>query len=840
MDSTAEVYSLPQLQDRIKRDPGAYLSDFELQLQHFYSTLDVFRLNPQNIPKEIFQLMIFIAQTCPYYYKYGVCNKFIEKLLDELKNNSSLMTSDMRVSMATSLILLSNQKIIDIVYLLPLWFDLMRLPDKILRSKLLKHIVSSIVNANIKKTGKKTSAKNRSKSILKSKQIGTSFSISETTFSYFAETGNDNTPDQALKQLKSYNISIGYDLKKFNSTVMSFLRERIADPKDVLRSMAIIIDVYRQHVWNDAQAVNIIAKCCVGSTSPKVASTAARFLLGRNCSMEELENDIEDEDEKRELAAEAAKAMKSALLGISSNSKKKKMEKAKQAMKKLEKQKKNKTENNSLIKSNQCIDLIHCPQEFAEELFHRVASHTDPFEVRMTLIGLISRLIERHRLILINYYSYLGRYLSPNNKNVTNVLAFLAQACHELIPPQELSSTIKLLMDNFVNECCRPEVIVVGLNTIREICQRVPLVMDKDKLLDLANFRKMNNKGVSIAAKSLVNLYREIMPSMLHRSLMSKDAAMNMKDENQDENSFAYGYKKIDQTISGADLLIKYNNRKNKSKKDTEPESCQSVKDHDYQVDEDSDHDHDEDYIDDIDLEEIDELSQVDMEELASSNEDDFEDPDESDIGSDIEDSTSIKVSKSSENIMDSNNIVFDKILDQDDFKLIKKLKTRVEAAKAVGASKGPKNEQLDFSTASSDEGFGSGISEEDNTSDSESENDSDSNDSTDYDISRDIRDEITRNMGRKKLSKQQRVQSIMKGRQDRETFKERRIRESLSKKQSIPNEVKSRNKPMMMVVKKRGINKKNETANMKLSRIKKHLRNLKKDTGKKKRFRKR
>ncbi|EAK88681.1 SDA1-like protein [Cryptosporidium parvum Iowa II] len=777
MDSTAEVYSLPQLQDRIKRDPGAYLSDFELQLQHFYSTLDVFRLNPQNIPKEIFQLMIFIAQTCPYYYKYGVCNKFIEKLLDELKNNSSLMTSDMRVSMATSLILLSNQKIIDIVYLLPLWFDLMRLPDKILRSKLLKHIVSSIVNANIKKTGKKTSAKNRSKSILKSKQIGTSFSISETTFSYFGETGNDNTSDQTLKQLKSYNISMGYDLKKFNSTVMSFLRERIADPKDVLRSMAIIIDVYRQHVWNDAQAVNIIAKCCVGSTSPKVASTAARFLLGRNCSMEELENDIEDEDEKRELAAEAAKAMKSALIGISSNSKKKKMEKAKQAMKKLEKQKKNKTENNSLIKSNQCIDLIHCPQEFAEELFHRVASHTDPFEVRMTLIGLISRLIERHRLILINYYSYLGRYLSPNNKNVTNVLAFLAQACHELIPPQELSSTIKLLMDNFVNECCRPEVIVVGLNTIREICQRVPLVMDKDKLLDLANFRKMNDKGVSIAAKSLVNLYREIMPSMLHRSLMSKDAAMNMKDENQDENSFAYGYKKIDQTISGADLLIKYNNRKNKSKKDTESESCQSVEDYDYQVDQDTDHDHDDDDVDGIDLEEIDELSQVDMEELASSNEDDFEDSDESDIGSDIEDSTSIKVSKSPENIMESNNIVFDKILDQDDFKLIKKLKTRVEAAKAVGASKGPKNEQLDFSTASSDEGFGSGISEEDNTSESESENDSDSNDSTDYDISRDIRDEITRNMGRKKLSKQQRVQSIMKGRQDRETFKERRIR---------------------------------------------------------------
>ncbi|KAH8581715.1 severe depolymerization of actin Sda1p [Cryptosporidium sp. chipmunk genotype I] len=780
MDSTAEVYSLPQLQDRIKRDPGAYLSDFELQLQHFYSTLDVFRLNPQNIPKEIFQLMIFIAQTSPYYYKYGVCNKFIEKLLDDLKNNSSLMTSEMRVTMATSLILLSNQKIIDIVYLLPLWFDLMRLPDKILRSKLLKHIVSSIVNANIKKTGKKINAKNRSKIILKSKQIGTSFSISESTFSCFDGAACESLQYQAQKPLKSYNISIGYDLKKFNSTIISFLRERITDPKDILRSLAIIIEVHRQHVWNDAQTVNIIAKCCVGSTSPKVASTAARFLLGRNCTMEELENDIEDEDERRELAAEAAKAMKSALLGVSSNTKKKKMEKAKQAMKKLEKQKKSKAEN-SLVKSNQCIDLIHCPQEFVEEVFQRVSRHTDPFEIRMTLIGLISRLIERHRLILINYYSYLGRYLSPNNKNVTNILAFLAQACHELIPPQELSSTIKLLMDNFVNECCMPEVIVVGLNTIREICQRVPLVMDKDKLLDLANFRKMNNKGVSIAAKSLVNLYREIMPSMLHRSLMSKEAAINIKDGNNDENILSYGYKKIDKTISGAELLMKYNNRKNKPKQDNESESFPSVKEYESNTDEDSNHDIidvDNDYIDDTDLREVEELSETDLEEAGSYSEEDFEELVEFDSGSEIENSGSEKLSKSSKDKIGSQNIVFDKILDQEDFKMIKKLKTRVEAAKAVGMSKGQENEQFNFSTASSDEGNGSEMSgNEHSDSESGTESDLNSDYSTDYDISKDIRDEITRNLGKKKLSKQQRVQSIMKGRQDRETFKERRIR---------------------------------------------------------------
>ncbi|KAJ1608061.1 SDA1-like protein [Cryptosporidium canis] len=830
MDSTVEVYSLPQLQDRIKRDPGAYLSDFELQLQHFYSTLEVFRLNPQNIPKEIFQLMIFIAQTSPYYYKYGVCNKFIEKLLHELKNNSSLMTSDMRVSMASSLILLSNQKIIDIVYLLPLWFDLMKLPDKILRLKLMKHIVSSIVKANTKKSGKKNS-KNKSKTILKSKQIGTSFPISETTFSYFNASGGADSPSQLGREQNtaSYNLSVGYDLKRFNSTIISFLREKMGDPRDTLRSLAILIEVHRQHVWNNAQTVNIIANCCIGNTSPKVAATAARFLLGRTCMMEELEDDVDEEEEKRELAAEAAKAMRSALIGVSSSSRKKKIEKAKQAMKKLEKQKKNKSDGNSLIRSNQCIDLIHSPQEFAEELFHRVARHVDPFEVRMTLIGLISRLIERHRLIIINYYSYLSKYLSPNNKNVTNVLAFLAQACHELIPPQELSSTIRLLMDNFVNECCRPEVIVVGLNTIREICQRVPLVMDKDKLLDLANFRKMNNKGVSIAAKSLINLYREIMPSMLHSSLMSREAAINLKGGKIDENALSYGYKKIEDSISGAELLMKYNSRKRSSRHDSKDDSSKSPDE--YETEDEVDVDQDTSDDEDIDLEDMDDYEE-DIEELESEDED-FIELASSNSGPEIEESSTSK--------SDSQNIVFDKILDQDDFKMIKKLKTRVEATKSLGVS-GESRENFDFSTASDDNSVLCPTDEDDQSSHSSSgdEGGTDSDDSTDYDISRDIRQEITRNMGRKKLNKQQRVQSIMEGRKDRQSFKEKRIIESMNKKQSIPNEVKSRNKPMMMVIKKRGINKKNETSNMKISRIKKHIRNLKMDTGKKKRFRKR
>ncbi|KAK6590859.1 hypothetical protein RS030_111892 [Cryptosporidium xiaoi] len=749
-DNTLEVYSLPQLQDRIKRDPDAYLSDFELQLQHFYSTLEIFRLNSQNIPKEIFQLMIFIAQTSPYYSIYGVCNYFIEKLVYELKNNA-MMTSEMRVTMVTSLILLSNQKIIDIVYLLPLWFDLMRLPDKNLRSKIMKHIVSCIVDANKKN---KSNTKKKFKIPLKSKQLSRTFSVSFSSNFGLMDDANKkmicNTPLNE-QELKKYNISVGYDLKKFNSTIISFLRGRLNDSKDNIRALTIFIEVYRRNTWNDAQTVNIIADCCTKQNTTKAVSISVKFLLGKNWGMDDIENDISDDEERKELENEAKKAMKSALLGINTNSRKKKLEKAKKILKKKNLKS---NESNAVIKSNQCIDLINNPQEFAEELFQRVIRHIDPFEVRQLLISLISRLIERHKLILINYYSFLCRYLSPNNKNVTNILAYLAQACHDLIPPQELSPIIKILMDNFVNECNRPELIIIGLNTIREICCRIPTVLDQDKLMDLANFRNINNKGISIAARSLINLYRDIMPGLLHRSLLNKESAINIRDGNYDESSTLYGHKKIENTVSGTDLLMKYKQLKlekdnlledsNKIEEYTENEKYYSEEDQEFEI------------------EDEEEIEQFD----SGSDELDEEDENESECQEIVENRNN--------ELNRNSNIALDKILDQDDFKLIKKLKIRLEATKALGIKNNAKQD------ISFDEHIISDIENEDDNDLEHSEEDDDSDGSECDDLCRDIKKGITQNFDRIRKNKQQRIESIMKGRENRETFKEKRVKGKL------------------------------------------------------------
>ena len=64
------------------------------------------------------------------------------------------------------------------------------------------------------------------------------------------------------------------------------------------------------------------------------------------------------------------------------------------------------------------------------------------------------------------------RYLWPHKQDVTQVLAYVAQACHEHVPPEVLESLLMKIANNFVSERSAPEVMAVGINAIREISRR--------------------------------------------------------------------------------------------------------------------------------------------------------------------------------------------------------------------------------------------------------------------------------------------------------------------------------------------------------------------------------
>jgi protein SDA1 len=66
--------------------------------------------------------------------------------------------------------------------------------------------------------------------------------------------------------------------------------------------------------------------------------------------------------------------------------------------------------------------------------------------------------------------------MQPHQRDVTQLLAAAVQACHDLVPPDAVESMIRQLVNQFVHDRARPEVMAVGLNTVREICMRIPLV----------------------------------------------------------------------------------------------------------------------------------------------------------------------------------------------------------------------------------------------------------------------------------------------------------------------------------------------------------------------------
>jgi protein SDA1 len=146
-----------------------------------------------------------------------------------------------------------------------------------------------------------------------------------------------------------------------------------------------------------------------------------------------------------------------------------------------------------------------------------------------------------HKLILFNLYPFLQKYMQPTQRKVTSILTFLAQASHDLVPPDVLEPCVRTLANHFVNDRSSPEVMAVGLNAIREVCARAPLVMDRELLIDLAQYKKSKQKGVMMAARSLIALMRDVNPKLLDKKDRGKSASISLFHLELAQKLFIFG-----------------------------------------------------------------------------------------------------------------------------------------------------------------------------------------------------------------------------------------------------------------------------------------------------------
>lgn len=187
----------------------------------------------------------------------------------------------------------------------------------------------------------------------------------------------------------------------------------------------------------------------------------------------------------------------------------------------------------------------------AEKLFKQIESSNQRFEVKLMTLDVISRLIGLHNLFLFNYYSYIQRFLQPHQREVTRILQFVAQASHELVPPDVIEPLLKTLANNFITERNSSDVMAIGLNAVREICVRCPLSLSEDLLRDLVQYKSYRDRSVMMAAKSLIQLFRHLRPELLHKKDRGRPNEATDEIEKLD-----YGKVNAKDYVPGADVLL--------------------------------------------------------------------------------------------------------------------------------------------------------------------------------------------------------------------------------------------------------------------------------------------
>ncbi|KAL1223936.1 hypothetical protein V5N11_012852 [Cardamine amara subsp. amara] len=470
---SSEKLSLSILQGKIKRDPEGYETELELIYKQFKASVDLFQQqaalsfssvggigSDPSVAKDLGDRAMFLAHVTPFYPKQLAA--FPAQLTDLLRTSCLAMPSGLRNHVAQALILLMNRKSLVIEDLMALFLDIQTLGDKNLRNLAFSHII------------------------------------------------------QTIRKMSSTDPKH----KSLQKIVISMLEQE--DETKAKRALVTLCELHKRKTWpgdkNDRVAIAICEACF--HTSPRIMISALRFLLDYENLDDDDDSDAsssDDEDSKKisQVVINREAVYKANNKGTSS-SKKKKQAKLQRAMKSIKKKQRSATENTDSTYSP--LNHLNDAQKFAERLFSRLQtgkSTGERIETRLMMIKVIARTIGLHKLHLLSFYPFLQNYAMPHVKDITQILAAAVQSCHDGIPSDAVEPLFKQIVNQFVHDRSRPEAIAVGLNVVREMCLRIHELMTEELLQDLVLYKKSHEKAISAAARSLIALFREINPSLL-------------------------------------------------------------------------------------------------------------------------------------------------------------------------------------------------------------------------------------------------------------------------------------------------------------------------------------
>lgn len=336
------------------------------------------------------------------------------------------------------------------------------------------------------------------------------------------------------------NINKKHKNQNLNHALQNFMFTMMKDPNEMAakESLKVMIELYRKRVWNDAKTVNVISTGVFSSNTNVVASSLKFFLT---IAADDEEDRIAEQKEKAKLTIKKMN-LKLGVRKLGHGGEKK----AKKAISDANVQR---MPQRKLDPNWPAIELINDPQGYTDKVFAVTRSSFERIEVRLMLMNFISRLIFTHKLIVLNFYPLVQRYLLPKNEHVTYALSLLAQGIHDLIPPTDLQPIVKHIVDKFVHDRSSNESVICGLHTLREMCNRNPLILSEALVKDLAAYKNNKDKGINTAARGLIGVFRVHNPALLERKDRGKVGNMNK------EKPLEYGEVRASSGVSDIELL---------------------------------------------------------------------------------------------------------------------------------------------------------------------------------------------------------------------------------------------------------------------------------------------
>ncbi|KAI1172342.1 SDA1-domain-containing protein [Nemania sp. FL0916] len=489
------------LQWKLRKDPLAYQSECKELWQHFDSARERVLADPLGVDGESLTTFREHMDLIAHCAEKfpDITATFPDSLRDILTAHHATLDPALREKIVTSLSLLRRKEVIDSTYMLPIFWSLLISTP----SKTLRALLYQKIISDVRETN--TRAKNHKV---------------------------NRTLQQAL-----------YNLVMDRST-----------PK-ALWAVKVVRDLWRRRIWDDAKPVDIMRQAAM-SDDPKTVGSAVKFFLGSDKEREEFEDESSDEE-----AVDVRKVKHQ--IGINKKTKKSKklLEKATE---KVKRQERKKNANQQLNFS--ALHLLLDPQGFCESLFEKHLQNKKsklPLETKLDILQLVTRLVGLHKLTILPLYSYFTPHLTPRQQSVTSFLASLAQATHSLVPPETIEVLLLKIANGFVSEASNVEVCAAGINAIREICARQPLAMNETLLQDLVEYRKSKDKGVSMAARGLLSLYREKGAELLKKKDRGKDATIGLRSGEMKQQIF--GEEQVGE-IEGLELLAKWKEQQKRRK----------------------------------------------------------------------------------------------------------------------------------------------------------------------------------------------------------------------------------------------------------------------------------